>query len=112
MVVVITDDDAGEKSSLPEQPAVPGDLKSLSTRERIHQSNTWFDSSTRRPTRSSSGSIARAARKPVPPMNTASASSPRWREIHSTTAPGSISPGSLGRSADCEKTTSNPSPPK
>src|SRR3954449_3301389 len=87
---------AARSHRCPNSRPYPATSMSVSRRDRIDQSNTWFDWSTGRPTRSSSASIARAARKPVPPMTTASASSPRWREIDSTTAPGSMSPGVVG----------------
>src|SRR3954447_22702337 len=93
---------AARSHRCPNSRPYPATSMSVSRRDRIDQSNTWFESSTGRPTRSSSGSIAPGGREAVPPISTASASSPRWRETQSTTAPGSMSPESFGSSADRE----------
>src|SRR4051794_5487149 len=96
--------DGGVPNSRPYPPTSTSACK----RARMHQSNAWFDSTTGRPVRASSALIAPAARNPVPPMNTASASSPTWLVVHSVIAQGSMRPGSFGSSADPQDTTSNP----
>src|SRR3954452_1995645 len=103
-----SDRDHDGNSSPIEQPAIPADLDVClhPSQDRPEQDLVGLEHGT------SQALLQRpdppAARKPVPPMKTASASSLTWRQTHSMTAPGSMRPGSFASPADSEETTWKP----
>src|SRR4051812_19268134 len=112
MVVVATDDDDGKKSSLPEQPAIPGDLdvgvQAGQDRPEQHLVRLEHGSSHPRFQRLDrpDGSEACAADHHGLGIFVEMAEDP----LHDRA--GLDEPGSFGSSADREETTSNPSPSK